>query len=93
MQDTVGTGYELVENIQNQDMIAEDNTDLHTQTTQIVDTTDTAGTSKPVSANNNPLVNQNTLNRTTSYGDNDLTGADIGKNIPVATKRKWQEDI
>ena len=93
LQDTIGTGYELVENIQNQDMIAEDNIDLHTQTTQNVDTTDTAGASNPISTNNNPLVNEDTLNRTTSCGDNDMTGVDIGKNIPVATKRKLQEDI
>lgn len=43
LQDTVGTGYELVQSIQNQDMIAEDNIDLHTQTTKIVDATDTGG--------------------------------------------------
>lgn len=88
LQDTVGTGYELVQSIQNQDMIAEDNIDLHTQTTEIVDATDTAGASKPFSANSNSLVNEDTLNRTTSGGDNDMAGAEIGKKHSICYKKE-----
>ena len=88
LQDTVGTGYELVQSIQNQDMIAEGNIDLHTQTTEIVDATDTVGTSKPFSANSNSLVNEDTLNRTTSSGDNDMAGAEIGKKHSICYKKE-----
>ena len=88
LQDTVGTGYELVQSIQNQDMIAEGNIDLHTQTTEIVDATDTAGASKPFSANSNSLVNEDTLNRTTSSGDNDMAGAEIGKKHSICYKKE-----
>lgn len=45
------------------------------------------GESKPFSANSNSWVNEDTLNRTTSGGDNDMAGAEIGKKHSICYKK------
>ena len=64
-------------------MIGEDNIKLNVETTSTVDVTDTAGKRLPHSFTSNPLVNDDTLNKNSSRGDNGIDYVDIDKNSAV----------
>ena len=69
-------------------MIGEDNIKLNVETTSTVDVTDTAEKGLPHSFTSNPLVNDDTLNKTSSSGDNGIDDVDIDKNSAVTLREE-----
>ena len=69
-------------------MIGEDNIKLNVQTTSTFDLIDTAGKSLPHSFTSDPLVNDDTLNKTLSSGDNGIDDVDIDKNSAVTLREE-----